>query len=418
MKKTVYIFNHYSHTPENGTNTTHYMFAKYLQDAGYDVKIFTASAIHNTNINEITDNKTYIEKTIDGRDFVFINTRDYSGNGKQRMLNMIDYYKGLLKVTKNFKKPDIIYASSPHIFTLRAGLKVAKRFKVPCVCEVRDLWPEAIVEYSKYTASHPLIKMLYRMEKKIYKKADALIYTMAGSVDYITEKGWQNDIDLTKINWINNGIECEEHDKNLEKYPCDDEEMNDETTFKVVYTGSMRKANGIEDILEYAKAVAKKGYDNIKFILYGEGEQTDQLIKECAKQKIENISFKGFVPKYYLPAILNKADLCLGHYKEAKTSRFGTSNFKMFEYLASGKPILYTIKTKYSIVEEYGCGIELETRDPEKIADEIIKIYNMSEEQKKLWSENAKRAAHDFDIAVMAKKLEKVFDNTINNYKK
>ena len=72
-------------------------------------------------------------------------------------------------------RPDVIFASSVHPLTLVAGLQLAKHFGVKCVCEVRDLWPESIVVYSnRFTKDNPLIKLLYRGEKWIYKKAESL----------------------------------------------------------------------------------------------------------------------------------------------------------------------------------------------------------------------------------------------------
>ena len=78
--------------------------------------------------------------------FVFVRGRTYEGNGKQRVLNMVDFFRNVKRAArayaKTWGKPDVIYASSVHPLTLVAGLQMAKHFGVPCVCEVRDLWPE------------------------------------------------------------------------------------------------------------------------------------------------------------------------------------------------------------------------------------------------------------------------------------
>ena len=78
-----------------------------------------------------------------------IKARKYQGNGKQRVLNMVDFYRNVKKAAVEFAKknakPDIIYASSVHPLALVAGIQLAKKFGVKCICEVRDLWPESIV---------------------------------------------------------------------------------------------------------------------------------------------------------------------------------------------------------------------------------------------------------------------------------
>ena len=92
---------------------------------------------------------------------------------------MADFYRNVQRAAKEYAsghtKPDIIYASSVHPLTLVAGIRLAKYLGVECVCEVRDLWPESIVEYSRrFTRKHPLVRLLYQGERWIYQKADRL----------------------------------------------------------------------------------------------------------------------------------------------------------------------------------------------------------------------------------------------------
>lgn len=49
--KRIWILNHYGEPPKIGTNTRHYKFALELIKRGYDIRIFTSSTIHRTNIN-------------------------------------------------------------------------------------------------------------------------------------------------------------------------------------------------------------------------------------------------------------------------------------------------------------------------------------------------------------------------------
>ncbi|MDO7204761.1 hypothetical protein Q5M85_12030 [Paraclostridium bifermentans] len=41
-----------------------------------------------------------------------------------------------------------------------AGIQVAKKLKVPCICEIRDLWPEAIFAFNKSKENSILGKAL------------------------------------------------------------------------------------------------------------------------------------------------------------------------------------------------------------------------------------------------------------------
>ena len=171
----------------------HYNFARYLKQAGYEPVVFCCNAMHGKAERFYdTEDLWQVHQAEDiGVPFVFVKGRTYTGSGKQRVLNMVDFYRNVRQAAREYAAqygaPDIIYASSVHPLTLVAGIQTAKRFGVKCVCEVRDLWPDSIVAYSsRFTKENPLIKLLYQGEKWIYKKADSLIFTMEGGAQYLS----------------------------------------------------------------------------------------------------------------------------------------------------------------------------------------------------------------------------------------
>ena len=87
----VWIINHYAIPPSMGGLVRHYYFSKFLRQMGHTVRIFTASEIHNTNINMIRDSSLYKEQEMDGVPYTYLKTRDYSGNGLSRIYNMLEF---------------------------------------------------------------------------------------------------------------------------------------------------------------------------------------------------------------------------------------------------------------------------------------------------------------------------------------
>lgn len=150
----------------------HYWFAENLVREGYEVTVFCANTYHNRIEYIDTGNKRYTLDVINNIPFVFVKTKTALGNGLDRIKNMFLFYHNLFPVTKEYVRskgrPDVILASSVHPLTLVAGIKIAKRFDVPCICEVRDLWPESLVAYDVLKKSNPLLKLLYAGEKSIY----------------------------------------------------------------------------------------------------------------------------------------------------------------------------------------------------------------------------------------------------------
>lgn len=367
--------------------------------------MFAASTIHNTGKNLIKDSSKYLYNEFNGVPFIFIRACDYAGNGKKRIKNMIDYAVGLLFVSRKFdnEKPDIIYASSVHPLTWLSGYRLAKRYNAKFIAETRDLWPETLVAMGRIGRNSIPAKVLYGLEKFIYQKADKLIFTFPGGKDYVEKIG----LDTSKVRYINNGVDIEEFNKNKIVNVFKDDDL-DNSTFKVIYTGSMGTANALHYVIKAAELIEGKGFKDIQFILFGQGYQKKELKEYVKNNKITNVIFKDRVEKKYIPYILSKSDLNIFTGKHIYLYKYGLSLNKMFEYMASGKPILSNIECGYDLLEKYNCGMTVKGGSAEALAEGILKFYNMPKQEYDTYCKNALRAAQDFDFKVLTNKLEEV----------
>lgn len=405
----IWILNHYAIPPSLGGLNRHYYFSKYLSEKGHEVKIFTSSKIHNSEVNMIKGNELYSVQLVDGIPYTFIRNSDYKGNGISRIWNLIQFPLRMWRTCCQFPKPDRIYTSSPDIFTAFAAVLYAKYKKIPCICEVRDLWPESIVAYKNMSPKNPVIWALYQLEKWIYKKADRLIFTMEGGADYIKEKGWEKQIDLSKVYHINNGVDLKEFRNNRELYPCNDPDLSDPDKFHLVYTGSIRRVNNLGILLDAAKELKAHGEDKIQFLIWGDGDEREALELRANTEELPVI-FKGRVPKAEVPGIVSKADCNLMQGEGTPIMRFGCSANKLFDYFAAGKPILCTFKTAYSIIDRYQCGLELSRFSSKDILQGVLSIYHSSIQEKEKMGQAASCAAKFYDFKELTRQLEEIFE--------
>lgn len=389
----------------------HYYFSKYLQKKGHEVKIFTSSRIHNTDINMIKDKMLCIEKNMDGVLYTFVRTSNYKGNGMGRIINMLQFPIRIWNVCRKFEKPDVIYTSSPDLFTAVSAVLLAKWMMVKKVVEIRDLWPESIAAYNGISHKNLMIQFLYQLEKWLYRNADQLIFTMAGGKKYIREKGWTRNIDPEKINYINNGVDIEEFEYNRKHFQIRNDDLENPDIFKAVYTGSIRKVNNLEVLVQSAYLLKKKN-SSIKFLIWGDGDEKEELENQCEKMESENIIFMGRVEKKYIPYIVSKADVNLMHGKYTDIMRFGCSPNKLFDYLAAGKTIVTDINPRYNLVEKYHCGVTVERDAPERITAALLKLEKEKELLQEKYGRHAKELSKKFDYRVLADKLEKILENT------
>jgi glycosyltransferase involved in cell wall biosynthesis len=120
---------------------------------------------------------------------------------------------------------------------------------------------------------------------------------------------------------------------------------------------------------------------------------------------------KGYVNKQFIPYILGKSSVNILNYSQSQYNwARGNSSNKLFEYMASGKPIISTVKMGYCLLNKYQCGLSLEHNTAADLAQAILQVRNMPPEQYRTMSVNARMAAKDFDVKTLSAKVIDVIE--------
>lgn len=416
----IWYLHHYATPYELPGLHRPFEFGEYFHKSGHQITVFSSSYLHYAGSNMIEDGACYLTKQYGDTTAVFVKTCGYENSGAKRVINMLQFGAKLPKIAKRYAKengkPDVIIASSPHPFTMLAGLKIAKKFGIPCICEVRDFWPEVFFFGGTIKETGLIGRILLRGERYIYKKADGLTFLKEGDHTYITDKGWSTEqggpIDMDKCIYINNGVDIALYDKRITESVYEDEDLNGDR-FTVVYCGTIRPVNNIDLILDTAKLLG----DAYRFLVFGTGNCVDALQKRINDEQIGNVKLKGYVDNRFVPSILHHSSLNLLNYSgTAYNWSRGNSSNKLFEYLASGKPVLSTVKMGYDILERYACGTSVEHTTPEEIADKIREIKELEPAAYQDMCQHARVAAEDFDIPHLAGRYLEEIDRIMQKY--
>ncbi len=414
-KKTAVLISHYSPEPQYWGMPRYHEWGKRLVEEGYRVFILCASVVHSSDINIVERNKKYCVRTNEKIKYVYVRTSSYKGNGISRIRNLIEFYFGVKDVLKMIPTPEIIISETPNPLGAVAGIQFAKKKHIPHIIDVVDLWPESIVVYQNMSRKNPFIRLLYVGEKWMYVNSNAIIFSMPGGYDYIIERNWQNIIPKEKTYYINNGADVKKNDLYKKKYIYDDELLLKSDIFKVTYTGSVRKVNNIKLLCDAGIEIKNKGINDIVILIHGSGDQVEELKSYCKKERITNVKIYGRIEKKCIPYVLANSDVCVLCYQNTPLLRFGGSMNKMFDYFASGKPIIANAKMGHSIIDKYGCGIELDTNNPKELADIIVDYYKMSKEKIYEIGLNSRRAALDYDVPRLCDKLVEIVREVLPN---
>ncbi|MGI6614333.1 MAG: glycosyltransferase family 4 protein [Saccharofermentanales bacterium] len=394
----------------------HYHFAKYLQDKGYHVTVFCANTLHGSNKFVDTGNSIYTMDDVDDIRFVFIRSMKYSGNGIDRILNMYSFSRNLRKFAEEnwdlIGCPDLILASSVHLWTLSAGLKTARKFGIPCVCEVRDFWPESLVDYGKLRSKSLITKYLYLKERRIYERSAQLIFTWEGAPQYLMDKGWDlgsgGRINLADINYINNGVDLHAFDENAAKHKGFLSELFSQEKDNFIYTGAIRSVNNLELFVRPFSEALKEGL-RARLIVVGEGDQVKRLKEKYSSQETD-IIFTGQVGKEYIPALLEQADISVLCSSQVPLNRYGISQNKLFDYMAAGKPILSLVPSSYDPVEKFGLGLYARDQSVEMVKKAIMQMSAVPLIDRNRMGKAAREAVKEFDFPVLTEKLIAVIE--------
>lgn len=403
--KNIWLINYYSYPPGTSSWRRHYDLGKELLKYGYNIDIISASFVHDRKKHILNKNEKYRIENHDGLKYHILNGISYSGS-LMRIVSMIEFMIKVFFYEKKLKvEPDIIYCSCPHPFNGLISLYLSKKYKSKFILEIRDLWPETWVEMGAVTRKSLIYKIFAWIEKLLYEKADKIITLMPGAFMYIEKLG----IPKEKVEWISNGVDLKEFDKNYSKEPI---YKFDKNKFNVTYTGSIGIANALDEIFEIAKELKN---ETIVFNIIGDGPLKDKYINYCKENNINNVKFYDSVSKNEVPALLKESDTLIVTTKKCNLYKYGISFNKVFEYLAAAKPIIIAYDTEFDLVKEANCGFSISSENKLELLRAIKELLCLPKEKINFFAKNGRKyAENNFDTKNLAKRLNEIMEKKSN----
>lgn len=366
--KQVWILNHYAQEPGRAGGTRHFHFGKSLPEFGWEATVVAASVELNTGRQRLNPGEKSRTDLISGVPFLWVRTPRYRGNGAGRLFNMLAYSGRVLlrRTTRDLPRPDVVIGSSVHPFAAAAGLLLARRHRVPFVFEVRDLWPQTLVDMGQLAETAPLVRFLRKLERFLYRRAVKIVVLLPHAADYIVPLG----IPPSRIQWIPNGVDL----GLFPPSPLPDRPPGE--PFTLMYFGSLGFANGLETVIEAMKIVGDRaGAREVCLRLIGDGGMKGELESLARDYGLRNVSFEAPVPKNEIPQLASQADAFLIAVKDLPgLYRFGISMNKLFDYLAAGRPVIMASNAANNPVSEAGAGLTAAAENPADLARAIVEL--------------------------------------------
>ena len=402
----IWIVNYYTGTPENAGNPRYIKLAHHFIAAGHEVITFNASLSAGTQKEQSESGELFLKRNYGEYHFVHVNVPTYNGNGIKRMYSIWKFAQNILKCYKKIERPDVILHNIHPPFDYPI-VKLAKRLKCKYITEAWDLWPDAFVYMGWLKASNPIMKWAYSVERKYYYAADEVVFTFLGAFDYLKRQGWMKEqggkIDSAHLHYINNGVDLEQFDQDKVAYPRQDEDMNDESLYRIVYLGSINVANHVKTLVDAAALL--RDNPKYRFFIYGNGAYRDALMQYAKENHIDNVVFKEKrISLAECAWVVSQAKVGVMNYEKG-FGRMGVSSGKMFQYLAAGKPIVCNVSIGYDdVITDNNIGIAREMERAEDFAKAIKQLAEQPDEEYKAMCKRVRKVAEQFDYKILAAK--------------
>jgi glycosyltransferase involved in cell wall biosynthesis len=285
-------------------------------------------------------------------------------SGWRRMLQFHRFARLAVEVGRCVGKPEVVFATHTPLPVGLAGIELSRCFAVPFVFEVRDLWPEALVNVGALN-NPAAVWWLRRMARHIYRAADHIVALSPGMKDGIVRAG----IAAEKVTVIPNGSDLDLFRSGLDGRTVHDR-LGLGRRFAAIYFGAMGLANGLEYVIEAARVLAERGANQIVLVLLGSGGRRDELESLARTYGLNNVVFCPAADKEEAARLVAGCDACLTIYRAAKEHTWSPN--KLFDALAAGKPVLINVAGWLrETVEQNHCGRYVDPGRPEALAEAL-----------------------------------------------
>jgi len=148
--------------------------------------------------------------------------------------------------------------------------------------------------------------------------------------------------------------------------------------------------------ISYLLQVAEQLNDEIVIVIVGgRPDQVQLWEKERRERNIENVVFRSFVPPSEIPDYLKAADLLVMYYSPNPLNKYRSPG-KLFEYLASGTPVIAgRAQSIEEIISDGETGFLVEPYQPHLLARKIQQVLS-DKERRQYVGDKGRRRAKDF----------------------
>ena len=306
-------------------------------------------------------------------------------------------------VGRFYKEIGVIYANTWPLFGQYYLIKTAKKYNIPCIIHVQDIYPESYCQKLPKLLGGILYKMFLPIDKYVLKYAMGVIAISPTMIHYLSESRGVDEMKFMLVrNWQNDRAYIETYTPLKEK----------NRVCEIMYLGSINPTANVPLIID---AISDLNNNKYHLSVIGDGPEKEHCI-EIARYLDLNVTFDTVMPEQ-VASKQAKADILVLCLKKgvAKTA----TPSKLTAYMLTGRPIIASVDLDSdcaNIIRESGCGLVVEPENAKALAVAIENINGKNvDEQRAMGKKAYDYALENLSKQKNLKKLVNVILNTRND---
>lgn len=391
--------------PERGAVRRLFEFARHFARQGHEVSVLTAVPNYPDGIVPPEyRGKFFICEEMDNvrvyRSWVLAASNQFPG---RRMIGFLTFLFSAVinsfRIRGNF---DVVLASTPPVTSPVIGFIISKLRRCKFLLEVRDLQPESSEQFGNLNPSL-FTRAIKIIMHSLYRSADQIVAVTDGISSYIESI----QVSGKKITTIKSGVSSEFFDASVNGIR---KTYGWEGKFLVVYSGTLGWVRPLEAVVEAARRLADQ--PDIQFVFIGDGQKRVALKNMVRDYGLKNVSFVGLQQLEAIPYFLKASDVLIETLKEVGVARMAFPS-KLYEYMASGRPVIFGSREGEAIneLERAGGALTYPSDSPDKLAELILKLYSGEIDGQKLGTQYRNHVADHHRREVWAQRYLELLES-------
>ena len=355
--------------PEIGSAAHIYFdLAKAFVKQGHDVDVIT-SYPREFNLNKEDQGRTFpLEEEVEGvtiyrckhpanRDNIFV-------RGLEHFYLPYYYFKKYREIGKKY---DVCLLYVPPLPLYYLAKKIKQYDGTPSVLNFQDFHPQELTDVG--VLKNPvMIKIMEHIEGEAYRHADHITVLSHGGIEYVQQRGASPG----EVTHVFNSVSLSEFNDLVQRKDFKEKE-DIEGKFLISYAGILSPYQGIDNILDTAKAL--QDHDDIIFCIAGDGAEKRHLEARVHLEEINNVRLLPLLPRLEYFNLVNSSDISFISLDERMKAPCLPG--KTINLMACSQPIIAMVAEESEtadVVRRAQCGVVVKPGDVESIRSAILHL--------------------------------------------